>query len=43
MPAFALQKAISTTIRDYKVDYWTGTVYTTNPRVWEHDDALKTT
>lgn len=41
MPAFALQKAISTTIRDYKVDYWTGTVYTTNRRVWEHDAAFK--
>ena len=41
MPAFALQKAISTTIRDYKVDYWTGTVYTTNRRVWEHDDDFK--
>ncbi len=41
MPAFALQKAISTTIRDYKVDYWTGTVYTTNRRVWEHDEAFK--
>jgi len=42
MPAFALQKAISTTIRDYKVDYWTGTVYTTNRRVWEHDEEFKT-
>ncbi len=41
MPAFALQKAISTTIRDYQVDYWTGTVYTTNRRVWEHDDEFK--
>jgi AMP nucleosidase len=41
MPAFALQKAISTTIRDYKVDYWTGTVYTTNRRVWEHDADFK--
>ena len=41
LPAFALQKAISTTIRDYKVDYWTGTVYTTNRRVWEHDEAFK--
>ena len=30
MPSFALQKAVSTTIRDQKVDYWTGTVYTTN-------------
>jgi len=41
LPAFALQKAISTTIRDYQRDYWTGTVYTTNRRVWEHDDAFK--
>lgn len=41
LPAFALQKAISTTIRDYKKDYWTGTVYTTNRRVWEHDEAFK--
>jgi AMP nucleosidase len=41
LPAFALQKAISTTIRDYEVDYWTGTVYTTNRRVWEHDEAFK--
>ena len=41
LPAFALQKAISTTIRDFKRDYWTGTIYTTNRRVWEHDDAFK--
>jgi AMP nucleosidase len=41
LPAFALQKAISTTIRDNNVDYWTGTVYTTNRRVWEHDDEFK--
>jgi AMP nucleosidase len=41
LPAFALQKAISTTIRDYKRDYWTGTVYTTNRRVWEFDEEFK--
>ena len=41
LPAFALQKAVSTTIRDYGVDYWTGTVYTTNRRVWEHDEHFK--
>ncbi len=41
LPAFALQKAISTTIRDNSRDYWTGTVYTTNRRVWEHDDKFK--
>lgn len=41
LPAFALQKAISTTIRDLASDYWTGTVYTTNRRVWEHDKKFK--
>jgi len=41
LPAFALQKAISTTIRDYNQDYWTGTVYTTNKRVWEHRKDFK--
>ncbi len=41
LPAFNLQKAISTTIRDHDRDYWTGTVYTTNRRVWEHDEDFK--
>lgn len=41
LPAFSLQKATSTTIRDFGRDYWTGTVYTTNRRVWEHDDVFK--
>ena len=41
LPSFALQKAISTTIRDYAQDYWTGTVYTTNRRVWEWDEEFK--
>lgn len=41
LPAFALQKAISTTIRDYELDYWTGVVYTTNKRVWEHREDFK--
>lgn len=41
LPAFALQKAISTTIRDFNQDYWTGTIYTTNRRVWEHDEDFK--
>src|SRR5678810_1285125 len=31
----------STVIRDMGHDYWTGTVYTTNRRVWEHDDEFK--
>jgi AMP nucleosidase len=41
LPAFNLQKAISTTIREMGLDYYTGTVYTTNRRVWEHDDEFK--
>jgi AMP nucleosidase len=41
LPAFSLQKAISYTIRLAQKDYWTGTVYTTNRRVWEHDDKFK--
>ena len=41
LPSFALQKAISTTVRDHARDYWTGTVYTTNRRVWEHDENFK--
>lgn len=41
LPAFALQRAVSTMIRDLEHDYWTGTVYTTNRRVWEHDDEFK--
>ncbi len=41
LPAFSLQKAVSTTIRNFKRDYWSGTVYTTNRRVWEHDNEFK--
>lgn len=41
LPAFTLQRAISSTIRDHGFDYWTGTVYTTNRRVWEHDMEFK--
>ena len=41
LPAFQLQRGVSTMIRDLGHDYWTGTVYTTNRRVWEHDEAFK--
>jgi len=41
LPAFMLQRAVSTAIRDYGKDYWTGTVYTTNKRVWEYDERFK--
>ncbi|WP_374078906.1 AMP nucleosidase [Bdellovibrio bacteriovorus] len=41
LPSFRLQKAVSSMIAKHQCDYWTGTVYTTNRRVWEHDDAFK--
>ncbi len=41
LPAFNLQRAVSTTIRDNHRDYWTGVVYTTNRRVWEWDERFK--
>jgi|SRR5690554_168011 len=41
LPSFTLQRAVSSTIRDFENDYWTGTVYTTNRRVWEHDSDFK--
>lgn len=41
LPAFSLQRAVSTAIRDHQKDYWTGVVYTTNRRVWEWDERFK--
>lgn len=41
LPAFMLQRAVSSAIRDHSRDYWTGTVYTTNRRIWEHDEQFK--
>jgi AMP nucleosidase len=41
LPSFRLQRAVSTMIVKHGLDYWTGTVYTTNRRVWEHDHKFK--
>ena len=41
LPAFNLQRAVSTSMRDFGRDYYTGVVFTTNKRVWEHDDRFK--
>ncbi|MFA0963051.1 AMP nucleosidase [Roseivirga sp. BDSF3-8] len=41
LPSFRLQRAVSSSIVNHESDYWTGTVYTTNRRVWEHDKAFK--
>ena len=41
MPSFSLQRAISSALKYQKIDYWTGTVFTTNRRVWEFDNKFK--
>lgn len=41
LPSFRLQRAVSSMIKKHKRDYWTGTCYTTNRRVWEHDKVFK--
>jgi AMP nucleosidase len=41
LPSFRLQRAVSSMIKKHQLDYWTGTVYTTNRRVWEHDEKFK--
>lgn len=41
LPAFNLQRAVSHAVREQNLDYWTGTVYTTSRRVWEHDEDFK--
>lgn len=41
LPSFRLQRAVSQMIIKHDLDYWTGTVYTTNRRVWEHDENFK--
>ena len=41
LPSFNLQRAASHVTREAGKDYWTGTVYTTNRRVWKHDKNFK--
>ena len=41
LPSFMIQRIVSGRIRDEEKDYWTGTVFTTNRRVWEHDNRFK--
>ena len=41
LPAFTLQQELSTVINEFNEDYWTGTVYSTNRRVWEYDEDFK--
>jgi AMP nucleosidase len=41
MPSFKLHKFVSDKIVEAGMEYRTGVVYTTNRRVWEHDEAFK--
>jgi len=41
LPSFRLHKAVSIEVRQRNLEYWTGTVYTTNRRVWEHDKDFR--
>lgn len=41
LPSFRLQRAVSSMIKKHALDYWTGTILTTNRRVWEHDKKFK--
>ena len=40
LPSFKLHKFVSDIILKHGVDYRSGVVYTTNRRVWEHDEAF---
>ena len=42
LPSFRLQRTISSAMKEFQTDYWTGVIFTTNRRVWEHDEAFKT-
>ena len=42
LPSFKLHKFVSQKIAEHGYDYRTGVVYTTNRRVWEHDDDFVT-
>lgn len=41
LPTFPVQRAISHVIKNYERDYFSGMVYSTNRRVWEHDVSFK--
>ena len=41
LPAFSLLRSASAIVRNHGKDYWTGTIYTTNRRVWEYDEDFK--
>ena len=40
LPSFKLQKKLAEVIDRHNREYYTGTVYSTNRRVWEHDEKF---
>jgi AMP nucleosidase len=40
LPSFKLHKFVSDKILKHNLDYRSGVIYTTNRRVWEHDEAF---
>jgi AMP nucleosidase len=40
LPSFKLHKFVSTKLSEQDLDYRTGVVYTTNRRLWEHDEEF---
>jgi AMP nucleosidase len=41
IPALALERAVSHIVKEYKQDYFSGVIYTTNRRMWECDSKFK--
>jgi AMP nucleosidase len=41
LPSFNLQKTVAQVISRHGREYYTGTVYSTNRRVWEHDEKFR--
>lgn len=41
MPSFKLHKHVSSLLVEKEMEYRTGVIYTTNRRVWEHDESFK--
>jgi AMP nucleosidase len=41
LPSFKLHKFVSDRLVERKFDYRTGVIYTTNRRLWEHDDEFR--
>jgi len=41
LPSFKLHKFVSNILLEHQTDYRTGVIYTTNRRLWEHDDQFR--